>query len=159
MMPGVMMFAMGIVIMATSLFTSALPQGATLVCLFTTLAGAGIILVARSVEGERYFLTSFRIIRTNKGKILDQLSRRLFIGKTLSEYVDTVKLPSTRHTSSLWAVRILNPDNRVPAMDLGVVSGGDVKRLKTVADIIYCQYCGAKNEFKASKCSNCGAKI
>ena len=44
-------------------------------------------------------------------------------------------------------------------MTLGLLPGEIVKRLESINEEVYCQYCGRKNDPNANVCTNCGANL
>jgi rRNA maturation endonuclease Nob1 len=59
----------------------------------------------------------------------------------------------------MYAVQVLNPDTGNIAMNLGLLPGEIVKRLESINEEVYCQYCGRKNDPNDNVCSNCGANL
>lgn len=127
----------------------------------------GIPLTFQGIKqgGTRFYLTNFRLVRAKKGSIISQFSRQLFRGKDLSSFL-RVNAPAKRDVKDrAWSpvetflVQVLDPNSGSLLMSLGWVPEPSVKALETISQVVYCRYCGRKNEQSSNVCSECGANL
>jgi hypothetical protein len=155
------------------------PSGAILMAIFgglffstglylntTPILTTGILLLIGSVwagykhkrqGGVRYYLTNFRFVKADYGRIITELPRRMFRGKNFQQFLNIA--PLQKGPIEMYAVQVLNPDTGNVAKNLGFLPGEVVKRLQSINEEVYCQYCGRKNDPIANVCSNCGANL
>jgi len=153
----VSMMLVGSLFLASGLYYNILP-----------VLGIGILIIiggifvgyqSKTQGGVRYYLTNFRFVKSNHGRIVTELPRRMFRGKSFQQFLSVFKAPLQRGPVEMYAVQVLNPDTGDRAMNLGLLPGEIVKRLESINEEVYCQYCGRKNDPNASVCSNCGANL
>jgi hypothetical protein len=123
-----------------------------------TIGGIVTSLVNRNA---RYFLTSFRIIETRRGKIVREVSRDRFKGKPLTQFLEkgpVFKTPNMS-TNMISSVRLLDPESGEVLMTLRGLPEESVDALEAVGSSTYCQYCGQKNDVTRTSCSQCGANL
>ena len=115
--------------------------------------------------GTRFYLTNFRLVRAKKGSIISQFSRQIFRGKNLSSFLRVSAPPKRDAKDRAWSpvevflVEILDPSSGNLLMSLGWVPEPSVKALETISQVVYCQYCGRKNDPSSNVCSECGANL
>ena len=107
----------------------------------------------------RYYLTNFRFVKTINGKIKNELQRRSLRGRSFNQFLSVFPAPNRIGPLIMYAVQVLNPETGSVAMNLGLLPEEVVKRLESINDEIYCQYCGRKNDPTATVCGNCGANL
>ncbi len=132
------------------------------------ILGIGILIIiggifvgyqSKTQGGVRYYLTNFRFVKSNHGRIVTELPRRMVRGKSFQQFLSVFKAPLQRGPVEMYAVQVLNPDTGNIAMNLGLLPGEIVKRLESINEEVYCQYCGRKNDPNANVCPNCGANL
>ena len=147
----------GGLLFATGFYFNAIPILAIGVLIL--LLGIVVGYQYKNQRGVRYFLTNFRFVKANNGRIVTELSRRAFRGRSFQQFLSIFRAPMQRGAIEMFAVQVLNPDTGNIAMNLGLLPGEVVKRLESISEDAYCQYCGRKNDPKANVCSNCGANL
>ena len=124
------------------------------------IVGLGVLIFRANVirKNTRYFVTTFRIVRTYRGNIVHQVSRDRFKGKPMSQFLE--KGP-TAHFSGMTvsSIRVLDPETGIEIMGLPELSEESVNAIESMASAVYCQYCGQKNEVTRTNCSQCGASM
>jgi zinc ribbon protein len=141
----------------TGFFFNAIPVLA--IGILILIGAVGIGYQYKKQGGVRYYLTNFRFVKVNHGKIMAELPRRMFRGKSFQQFLSIFKAPLQKGPIEMYAVQVLNPDTGNVAMNLGLMPGEVVKRLESINEEVYCQYCGRKNDPTANICSNCGANL
>ena len=153
----IFMILFGSLFLATGVFYNAIP-----------LLGFGVLLViggilvgyqSKTQGGVRYYLTNFRFVKANHGRLVTELPRRMFRGRSFEQFLSVFRAPLQRGQVEMFAVQVLNPDTGNVAMNLGLLPDEVVKRLESISQEVYCQYCGRRNEPSNSTCSNCGANL
>ena len=127
----------------------------------------GIPLTYQGVKqgGTKFYLTNFRLVRAKKGSIFSQFSRQIFRGKNLSSFLRVTAPPKRDAKDRAWQpvetflVEVLDPSSGNLLMSLGWVSEPSVKALETISQVVYCQYCGRRNDPSSAVCSECGANL
>jgi hypothetical protein len=115
--------------------------------------------------GTRFYLTNFRLVRAKKESIISQFSRQIFRGKNLSSFLRVTAPPKRDAKDRAWSlvetflVQILDPSSGNLLMSLGWVPEPSVKALETISQVVYCQYCGRKNDSSSNVCAECGANL
>ncbi len=109
----------------------------------------------------RYFLTSFRIVEARRGKIVREVSRDRFKGKSLSQFLEKGPVFRTPQMSTnlISSVRLLDPESGEVLMTLRDLPEESVDAIEAVGNSTYCQYCGQKNDIMRTSCSQCGANL
>jgi len=147
----------GSLFVATGYFFNAIPVLA--IGILILIGGISVGYQYKKQGGVRYYLTNFRFVKANHGKIMTELPRRMFRGKSFQQFLSIFKAPLQKGPIEMYAVQVLNPDTGNIAMNLGLLPGEIVKRLESINEEAYCQYCGRKNDPTANVCSNCGANL
>ncbi len=127
----------------------------------------GIPLTYQGIKqgGTKFYLTNFRLVKAKKGSIVSQFSRQIFRGKNLSSFLRVTAPPKRDARDRAWSpvetflVQILDPSSGNLLMSLGWVPEPSVKALETISQVVYCQYCGRRNDPSSSVCSECGANL
>lgn len=123
------------------------------------LLGIYVAYQFKTTGDSRYYLTNYRFVKTIHGKIKNELSRRVLRGKSFNQFLSVSPAPSRIGPLVMYSVQVLNPETGSLAMNLGLLPEEVVKRLESINDEVYCQYCGRKNEPTANVCNNCGANL
>src|SRR5260370_17518633 len=153
----VVMVLVGSLFLASGLYYNILPVLGIGVLII--LGGIFVGYQSKPQGGVRYYLTNFRFVKSNHGRIVTELPRRMFRGKSFHQFLSVFRAPLQRGPVEMFAVQVLNPDTGNIAMNLGLLPGEIVKRLESINEEVYCQYCGRKNDPNANDCSNYGAKL
>ena len=119
-------------------------------------AALSVVKLLRGDTG--YFLTSYRLLQTRNGTIVKQLSRSVFKGRQVGQYM-TSWSPYMVNNIPMFIVQVLDPATGNLAMKLGGLENEAVQQLEAIADTVYCAYCGQKNQASSTKCSECGASL
>ena len=152
-----MMVAFGGLFLALGLFDSALVM-AGFGALFLAL-GVYVAYQFATTGDSRYYLTTFRFVKTIHGRIKNELPRRVFRGRSFNQFLSVFPAPNRIGPLVMYSVQVLNPETGSVAMNLGLLPEEVVKRLESINDEVYCQYCGRKNEPSSTTCINCGANL
>lgn len=123
------------------------------------LLGVYVAYQFKTTGDSRYYLTNFRFIKTIHGRIKNELSRRVLRGRSFNQFLRVYPAPNRVGLLVMYSVQVLNPETGSVAMNLGLLPEEVVKRLESINDEVYCQYCGRKNEPLATNCANCGANL
>lgn len=112
-------------------------------------------------QNARYFFTSFRIVETKRGKIVQQIPRDRFKGKPISQFLEKGPLFRVGQMSSslISSVRVLDPQSGRVLMTLRQLPEDSVDAIESFGNIVCCQYCGQRNEVTQASCSQCGASL
>ena len=114
-------------------------------------------------HGIRFYLTTYRLIKANKGIIIQQLSRSMFKGKPVSQFIQESEAYNGRRRGPsgprIYNVKVLDPNSGDVVMKLGIMRRDAVDAIGTIASTVYCQYCGRKNDPSSALCSGCGANL
>jgi zinc-ribbon domain len=129
------------------------------------IGGIGVTYQGVKQGGTRFYLTNFRLVRTKRGNIINQTSRQVFRGKSLSSFLRITQGPRRTAQDRAWQpienvlVQILDPNTGNVLMNLGWIPAPSVQALETVGQTFYCQYCGRQNDPSNRTCSECGANL
>lgn len=121
----------------------------------------GLVLLRRNIANyhTRYYLTNFRLVETRKGRIVRELFREVFRGLPLSRYLEKVATEVLSDDGTQYfSVRILNPQSGAVIMAL-TLPEASVSALEWMTKLVYCRYCGRKNEVESTVCTYCGANL
>ena len=127
--------------------------------LVLTISGLVVFYKTVTRGGTKYYLTNFRLVETNKGKIVKQIPRSIFKGRTISQFLQISEVPMFKSNVEMFTVKVLDPQSGSVLMNLGTNQGPSVKVLESIQESFYCQYCGRKNDPSGAVCSNCGANL
>ncbi len=127
----------------------------------------GIPLTYHGIKqgGTKFYLTNFRLVRAKKGSIVSQFSRQIFRGRNLSSFLRVTAPPKRDAKDRAWSpvetflVQVLDPSTGNLLMSLGWIPEPSVKALETISQVVYCQYCGRKNDPSSNVCPECGASL
>jgi len=123
------------------------------------LLGVYVAYQFKTTGDSRYYLTNFRFVKTIHGRIKNELSRRVFRGRSFNQFLSVYPAPNRIGPLVMYSVQVLNPETGSVAMNLGLLPEEVVQRLESINDEVYCQYCGRKNDPSATVCGNCGANL
>ena len=128
------------------------------VMLVITILG---IITSLFNRNARYFLTSFRIVETRRGKIVREVSRARFKGKALSQFIEKGPVFKTPQMSTniIISVKLLDPESGETLMTFHDLPEESVDAIEAVGNSTYCQYCGQMNDAARTSCSQCGANL
>lgn len=105
----------------------------------------------------RYYLTTFRLVETRRGRIVKELSREVFRRKELSNFLQ--KSYTVDVTPPSLSVQIFDPRSGEVVMNFKDMLEEDVRELQSIAELVYCRYCGRKNKSEIAACTYCGASL
>jgi hypothetical protein len=58
-----------------------------------------------------------------------------------------------------FTAKILDPQSGDEMMSLRNLTQGSVNSLQLVGQVVYCKYCGQRNDVASLHCSQCGASL
>src|SRR5207245_5875730 len=101
----------------------------------------------------------FQTGRDQQGQDRQEISRSIFKGRTISQFLQISEVPMFKSNVEMYTVKVLDPQSGSVLMNLGTNQGPSVKALESIQESFYCQYCGRKNDPSSAVCSNCGANL
>jgi len=132
--------------------------------LFAVLGGimlmAGLVLVLRGTNQRdtRYYVTTFRLVEAKHGQIAREVPRELFRGREFSQFLQVIPTLIVNGTP-FFTAKILDPQSGDEMMSLRNLTQESINSLQVVGQLVYCKYCGQRNDAKTMRCSQCGASL
>ncbi len=132
--------------------------------LFAVLGGimlmAGLVLVLRGTNQRdtRYYVTTFRLVEAKHGQIVREVPRELFRGREFSQFLQVIPTLIVNGTP-FFTANILDPQSGDEMMSLRNLTQESINSLQVVGQLVYCKYCGQRNDAKTMRCSQCGASL
>ena len=154
----IMLLFFGGIPLVLGLVSGAIVPGAIFFA-FVLLVTLPLILVSRRARGTRFYLTTARLVQTDHNAITQQVSRSLFKGRPLGQFLQKKLEFSPNAFVDKFSLKVLDPSSGNVIMTLGVMTQPMVQSLETLIGNVYCQYCGRQNDPSNTTCSSCGANL
>jgi len=132
--------------------------------LFAVLGGvmllAGLVLALRGTKQRdtRYYVTTFRLVEAKQRRIVREVPRDLFRGREFSQFLQVIPTLIVNGTP-FFTAKILDPQSGDEMMSLRNLTQESINALELVGQVVYCKYCGQRNDAKSMHCSQCGASL
>jgi len=98
------------------------------------------------------------LVETKHGQMAREVPRDLFRGREFSQFLMIVPTLIVNGTP-FFTAKILDPQSGDEIMSLRNLTQESINSLQLVGQVVYCKYCGQRNDAKSMHCSQCGASL